>query len=61
MKNIEKKAKRSAFEHTVFMALADLQRQIKPDTDLSSYLNMLMDNKKAEENRIINEYIKGNG
>lgn len=55
---LEQKADRAAFEHTVFMALADIYTQVNPGTDIGDFLLQLQDNKKAEKNRILNEIIR---
>lgn len=55
---IEKKAEREAFEHTVFMALADIYSQLNPNADIGHFLNQLQDNKAKEKNRIVNEFIR---
>ena len=58
VKDLEEKADRAAFEHTVFMALADLYSKQNPNADIAAYLKQLLDNKAAEKNRILNRYIR---
>ena len=55
---LEEKADRAAFEHTVYMALADLHSQLHPDADIAEFLKQLLDNKEAEKNRILNRFIR---
>lgn len=58
VKDLEEKAERAAFEHTVFMALADMHAQLHPDADIADFLKQLLDNKEAEKNRILNRFIR---
>ena len=58
MKETQEKAERAAFEHTIFMALADIYTQLNPNEDIGEYLRVLRENKEAEKNRIINEAIR---
>jgi len=60
MKEIEKKADQAAFQHTVFMALADIYNRMYPEKEVSEYLEQLMENKQAEKSRILNDIIHGN-
>lgn len=57
MNEIEKKAEQEAFQHTVFMALADIYNRLNPSVDIGEYLTQLQANKEAEKNRIINSII----
>lgn len=57
MKELEQKAERAAFEHTVFMALADIYTRLNPNVETQDYLAQLSANKEAEKNRILNRFI----
>lgn len=57
---IEQKAENEAFQHTVFMALADIYTQLNPNVEIGEYLKQLQDNIGNEKNRIINDFIKMN-
>lgn len=59
-KELQQKAEREAFEHTVFRALADIYSQLHPDTTVGEWLEQLSANKEAEKNRIINSIIYQN-
>jgi len=58
MNEIEKKAEQEAFQHTVFMALADIYNRLNPSVDIGEYLTQLQTNKEDEKNRIINSIIR---
>ena len=58
MNNLEKKADQEAFQHTVFMALADIYNRLNPSVEVGEYLMQLQANKEAEKNRIINSFIR---
>lgn len=53
-----KKAEKEAFEHTVFMALADIYSRLNPGVEVGEYLLQLQRNKEEEKNRIINDFIQ---
>ncbi|GGH28486.1 hypothetical protein FAZ19_19860 [Sphingobacterium alkalisoli] len=58
VKELEQKAEQEAYQHTVFMALADIYNQLNPNVEIGEYLKQLQDNKAAEKNRIMNEIIR---
>lgn len=58
-KELQQKAEREAFEHTVFMALADIYNQLHPDIEIGEWRDQLSANKEAEKNRILNKIIHG--
>lgn len=58
MENLPLKAEQEAFQHTVFMALADIYHRLNPSVEIGEYLQQLQANKEAEKNRIINSFIR---
>lgn len=59
-KTIEQKAENAAFQHTVFMAIADIYCRIYPEKEAHEFLEQLLDNKTAEKNRILDDIIHKN-
>ena len=53
---LEDRAAEAAFEHTVFMALADLYTKLNPEVDIATYLDQLQRNKREEKARILNRF-----
>lgn len=58
MEDLKIKADQEAFQHTVFMALADIYNRLNPSVEVGEYLMQLQANKEAEKNRIINSFIR---
>lgn len=58
MDKLIKKADQEAFQHTVFMALADIYNRLNPSVEVGEYLLQLKANKEAEKNRIINSLLR---
>lgn len=58
MKDLQIKADHEAFQHTVFMALADIYNRLNPSVEVGEYLLELQANKEAEKNRIINSLLR---
>jgi len=58
MDKLINKAEQEAFQHTVFMALADIYNRLKPSVEIGEYLIQLQANKEAEKNRIINNLLR---
>lgn len=59
MDNFEQKAEKEAFQHTVFMAIADIYNRLNPSVEIGEYLHQLQKNKEDETNRILNSLIRG--
>ena len=57
IEKLKEKADKEAFQHTVFMALADIYNQLNPTIPVGEYLLQLQENKAEEKNRILNEII----
>ncbi len=57
MSDKEQVASNAAFEHTVFMALADIYTRLNPEVDIATYLEQLQRNKREEKARILNRFI----
>lgn len=58
MDKLIKKADQEAFQHTVFMALANIYNRLNPSVEVGEYLLQLHANKEAEKNRIINSLLR---
>lgn len=52
-------AEKEAFQHTVFMAIADIYNRLNPSVEIGEYLLQLQKNKEDEKNRILNSLIRG--
>lgn len=57
IEKLKEKADKEAFQHTVFMALADIYNQLNPNVSVGDYLIQLQENKAQEKDRILNEII----
>ncbi len=58
MEDLKNKADQEAFQHTVFMAIADIYNRLNPSVEIGEYLLQLQANKEAEKNRIINSLLR---
>ena len=56
MSDKEQAAERSAFEHTVFMTLADIQYELNPDVEKEVYLDRLLKMKREQKAMILNQF-----
>lgn len=59
MNDLETLADIKAAQHVVIMQLAFIRHQLDPSREVEDYADEILKNKREEQNRILNELIRG--